>query len=245
MENDAVRKAAVRVLGNGACGGEFQTDHLLGMDLLRHLKTLLEIKPNDTVIKEIAWAVSNIAAGTAAQLQEVLDTGDLLKILSANAQRSTCQAAARAECVRALANASHGSEDQINALLKQDAIRGISVGLELDDENVQTAAITAIYNILAAGDSSVDVLGYNKNCKHMEGFGVINKIASLSLSPLHSEVIGDIQELFLDDWQLYLEEITGKVGPLPPLLDAREPWQCAEGLNRPSAYTEPRAAFAA
>jgi len=43
-------------------------------DALSHLaKLLVSVKPN--VVKEAAWAVSNIAAGTVDQINQVVDAG--------------------------------------------------------------------------------------------------------------------------------------------------------------------------
>lgn len=52
----------------------FQTDTVLAAGALNHIARLL-MHPKLNIVKEAAWMVSNITAGSSEQIQKVIDAG--------------------------------------------------------------------------------------------------------------------------------------------------------------------------
>ena len=59
---------ALRVIGNIVTGNDVQTQSMLDLDVLKHLKVLLS-SPKETIRKEACWTISNITAGNVSQIQ--------------------------------------------------------------------------------------------------------------------------------------------------------------------------------
>ena len=60
---------AIRALGNGLTGNDTNTEAIMNagyLDMAQYMLTCEERKP-DSVIKDVVWGLSNIAAGTTSQ----------------------------------------------------------------------------------------------------------------------------------------------------------------------------------
>lgn len=71
---------ALRTVGNIVTGDDAQTDAVILAGGLPYLGLLLRHHRNN-IVKEAAWAISNITAGNAEQIQHVIDAGLLTPLI--------------------------------------------------------------------------------------------------------------------------------------------------------------------
>lgn len=71
---------ALRILGNYSTGNEYQTQELIKFDFFTQAMTLLD-HPKKAMRRETCWVLSNIAAGTASQVDTFLYQEALLNKL--------------------------------------------------------------------------------------------------------------------------------------------------------------------
>jgi hypothetical protein len=109
----------VKTLGNGLSGSDDDTDRLLEAGVLDTLLAILLSDADGSVLKEAAWAVSNIAAGTEEQLQALLEKPGMVKQLVTIIRSDAYSAPVKKECAWALSNATHGGTHQIALLVAQ------------------------------------------------------------------------------------------------------------------------------
>jgi hypothetical protein len=70
-ESSRVAKPALRCVGNIVCAEDAQHDFtqtLVDMGVVPQLRRLMELSARD-ILKEACWTMSNVAAGSAAQIQ--------------------------------------------------------------------------------------------------------------------------------------------------------------------------------
>lgn len=126
MRSDAVRvcKPALRAVGNIVCAEDTHdfTQAAVRLGLVRVLTSLLDHRKSD-IQKEACWTMSNVAAGTHPQIQAVLDSGCLPKVLALCSAPET-EASVRTEACWVLLNAtSGGTEKQIEMLVRAGVVR--------------------------------------------------------------------------------------------------------------------------
>ena len=75
LEKDYQSKTAnpiVIVIGNLVAGDDDMTQYCLDLNVIYHLKTILNQTQNNQVIKDILWCFSNIAAGNHDQISVIV-----------------------------------------------------------------------------------------------------------------------------------------------------------------------------
>ena len=156
---------ALRVVGNICTGDAAQTQAVLDAGALEALKQLLLRKsirlPH---MKEACWALSNIMAGSEAQIQAAIDAELpqlLLRILRGDLRgsgRGGSQAEVRREALWAIVNAaSRSTPAQICALLRA-AVMSQLRRMAVDDEapNIALLALSGLEKILRAGPAMAE-----------------------------------------------------------------------------------------
>jgi importin subunit alpha-6/7 len=74
----AILVPSIRILGNISTGSSDHTNELLNFDILSPLERVLE-HHKKVVRREACWVISNIAAGTRAQVEAILSRESLIK----------------------------------------------------------------------------------------------------------------------------------------------------------------------
>ncbi len=156
----SVAKPALRCVGNIVCA-EDEKDFTQAVCELRAVSALrlLLNSPARDMLKEAAWTMSNVAAGSTPQIQEVLDSGCLPRVL-ALATEPGVDAGVRTEASWVVLNStSCGTERQIEQLVRAGAV-GVLCALLSDTTMAQMAIegldkISSIAERIAAGSASV------------------------------------------------------------------------------------------
>lgn len=111
----AVQTPALRVVGNIVTGDDLQTQCIINFQALPRLRTLLLTTQKKGIRKEVCWTISNITAGTPAQIKAVIDA-DLIGPLIM--QLSEADFDIKKEAAWAIANAtSSGTAEQVKYVL--------------------------------------------------------------------------------------------------------------------------------
>ncbi|XP_059046799.1 importin subunit alpha-1-like [Achroia grisella] len=176
-KSPAVRTPALRSVGNMLTVMNSypvaETDRCLQAGCLDHIATLLHCgKPS--LMKEAAWAISNILAGTNEQIQQAIDKGilnHLLHVLSFDDIK--CQK----EAAWAITNLClGGSPQQLDALLAAGFLQPYCYLLSSPDHRAVTVVLDGLTNLLqaAAKFGQVEPL-----CIRLEEIGALDQLEAL------------------------------------------------------------------
>jgi HEAT repeat protein len=141
-----VHTPALRAIGNLITGNDRQSQFVTEQpEVVGALKNLLT-SPEKSSSKEAAWTLSNISAGTDAQLQMIIDAG-VIPTVSEMLRTIETDVEVRRECIWVMSNAmdtarTHNNLPQVMYLLNQDAIGTMIVSMDSDDSKVRDIANT-------------------------------------------------------------------------------------------------------
>lgn len=127
---------ALRVIGNLVLGSDEQTQLVFDVGLLEVLPSLISHKTR-AVRKEALWVLSNISAGSEAQVQVLLDSEVPAQAILQMGQYSMDLAVEVAYCISNMANA--GTPEQIDQLLLVGSVSALADFLVTFDPNDLTS----------------------------------------------------------------------------------------------------------
>eukprot|EP01094_Clydonella_sp_ATCC50884_P018178 TRINITY_DN3314_c0_g1_i1.p1 TRINITY_DN3314_c0_g1~~TRINITY_DN3314_c0_g1_i1.p1 ORF type:complete len:532 (+),score=243.82 TRINITY_DN3314_c0_g1_i1:62-1657(+) len=146
-----VQTPALRVVGNIVTGDDLQTQCMINFQVLPRLKTLLLTSTKKGIRKEACWTISNITAGTAEQIEEVIKA-DLIPVLIEQLNSATAEFDIRKEAAWAIANAtSSGTPDQIHYLVSEGCLPALCSLLDAPDSRIIAVALEGLGNLLEFG----------------------------------------------------------------------------------------------
>ncbi|CAG9318785.1 unnamed protein product [Blepharisma stoltei] len=140
---------ALKILGNVATGDEEQTDLAINLGLADQIGQVLMPTAVSSVKMECLWAISNILAGTAAQVTLIINKPYFPKIVNLMIDSDS---AMRKEAIWAISNATFCKDPEtILSLLQFPVLEYFTEAFELNDIKIYHSVISAIYNILKSG----------------------------------------------------------------------------------------------
>jgi len=162
-----------------ATGTAEQTQAMLQCEALSAVGRLL-VSGKRELKKEACWLISNVTAGSAAQIDAVCASGLaplLIRLVSEE------EFDIKKEAAYALCNAcTGGSLPTISGLVFHGVLGGLCSLLEAPDAELLLAVIEALGAALEAGDSSRDSSQGDNRCVHlMDKAGGIEKLEALQL----------------------------------------------------------------
>jgi len=150
-EATRVAKPALRAVGNVVCAEDDRdfTAAVVTLGALPYLTRLTE-HPSREVAKEACWTLSNVAAGSPAQIQAVLESGCLRRVLRLCADAGG-DSGVRTEACWVLLNAlTCGSEGQLEVLVRAGAVRALCA--LLSDPGMLSVAVDGLDKVLQVGE---------------------------------------------------------------------------------------------
>ncbi|CAO1406197.1 unnamed protein product [Diamesa hyperborea] len=147
---------------------------LLSYNIFNKLAVLLEHKDTN-IIKEVTWAISNIAAGSEKQIQTLLDSDIFEKLVNV---LKNGDAKSQYEAAWAIVNATKGgSTEQVKKMIEKCKImEPFCVLLRTNDPKIMTVILDGIANIFRVHARIQDTVTF---CEILEGFNIVNTIKSL------------------------------------------------------------------
>jgi hypothetical protein len=152
-QRSSVMLPAVRTFGNYTIGSADATQTVLEMGVLQLMAPLMQPQVEMLIRKECCWMLSNVASGTPAQVQEVLDSGLVPSVIRC---MSDPEVEVRKEAVWVVANiAARGTQDQLRATVEQhvDCIPALCKALRTGNVTICLIALEATEAVLALGES--------------------------------------------------------------------------------------------
>jgi importin subunit alpha-1 len=157
------------------------------------------------VRKEAVWTLSNITAGSKAQIQTVIDAGGVSELVK---QLEQGEWEVKKEAAWAVSNyTSGGTREQIRFLVTKKAIKPLCDLLECKEPKIALVALDAIRNILAAGeaDAAESKFGggqrnvYADQVEDAEGLDRIERLQEHPNEKVYQKAVEIIEKYFAED----------------------------------------------
>jgi hypothetical protein len=200
-----VAKPALRTVGNIVCADSSDqqdqnngtirpvvdfTEIILEWNAVACLRQLVE-HPNREIQKEACWTLSNIAAGTASQIQAVIDSGAIRPLVDIVNNDRTDKEVRSEACWVVLNATSCGSDDQISTLIEEGCVSVL--GVLLTEPNMVMMALEGVERVLQTEEAQDSVDLGSKSEEELGQRPTILKCASLikavTESPHNSSVV--------------------------------------------------------
>ncbi len=221
--DEAVKTAILRTVGNIVTGDDLQTQLVVSLGALRSLRPLLSSE-SKAIRKEACWIISNIAAGTVAQIQEVIDTEELVSMLVQVMTHD--EFVIKKEAAWAISNATTGATAaQIRYLVRAGVIAPLCDLLSCIEPVIINVALEALENILAVGESDLANFGMNPYCVMVEETGGLDRIELLQNhvnNPIYGRS-GALLTRFFGAAEL-VEDPTGILRGIQAYAEMASPW---------------------
>ncbi|VDM52565.1 unnamed protein product [Angiostrongylus costaricensis] len=145
-DSDTLAAPALRVFGNMSTGNDELTQCVVDHGILDEIIPLSERSKSTTVVKECCWLISNVIAGTQAQIQAVIDAGIMPFVIEVlRSGDFKCQF----EASWAVSNlAQGGTSKQILSLLQDNAIPAMCSALTHSNVDLLTNILESLYTLL-------------------------------------------------------------------------------------------------
>ncbi|XP_027349499.1 importin subunit alpha-4-like [Abrus precatorius] len=179
-QSESILLPTIRSLGNIVYGDDAQTQVLIDRGVLPCLRQIMMQNHKKGIMKEVCWTISNITAGTKAQVQAVLEANIILPLvrLLHHAEFEVKKEAAWAIC-----NATYiGSHEHIKFLVIQGCLKPLCDLLTCLDLNAVTLCLEGLENILKVGEADKEMGlhgGTNIYAEMVEEYGGLEKIERL------------------------------------------------------------------
>jgi len=202
VDDDHLKMACLRIIGNIASGNANQTQSLIDHGILSHLKVAI-YSGKKSIKKECSWILSNIAAGTQKQI-ETLISENFLPILKDKIEKDEPEI--QKECIWAACNlTSAENPEYLKKILSQGILDIICNCLKnLTDAKYLAVCLEAFGNLLAFGKKS-NPNGVNPIVEKVDNMGMFEVLEKLQLHPVEIvyEKILKILETYFDTQNEY------------------------------------------
>ncbi|KAL7527782.1 hypothetical protein ACHAXR_002124, partial [Thalassiosira sp. AJA248-18] len=186
-----VAKPALRTIGNIVCAdcSSDQTDiHGNTLPVVDFTEVILECHAvpclrrlighhNREIQKEACWTLSNIAAGTASQIQAVIDSGAIPPLVELVNNELTDKEVRSEACWVVLNATSCGNDEQISILIEEGCVSVL--GVLLAEPNMVMMALEGIERVLKTEEAQDSEDLYHKSEEELGQRPTIIKCASL------------------------------------------------------------------
>jgi hypothetical protein len=195
-QRPSVMMPAIRTVGNFAVSSAGATQAIVEMGVLQLMAPLMQPHVERLIRKECCWTLSNLAAGTHAQVQAVLDSGLMRLVLRCI---SDPELDVKKEAVWVVANVgAGGTPDQLRAAVEHfNCIPDLCTALRTRDAKMCSIALDATEAVLELGDT-LRTRGVNPYAEHFEAYGIGEILLDLLESPVDtvSACADDLMRLY-------------------------------------------------
>lgn len=145
-EDVKIQTAAIRALGSIVTGDEEQTQAVIDAGALPHLYRLINEQHIDKIVKEALWFISNIAAGSVEQIQQIIDNKLIHRIVH---HLKHGDYNAKKESAWTIYNMSlSGTPEQLEHLVKEGVVPAICELFSINDQTVIRNTLETLTSLL-------------------------------------------------------------------------------------------------
>ena len=157
-DDTGVMMPALRSLGNIVSGSDMQTQAVLDANLLDTCLVLLQATKKKSIRKETCWTLSNVAAGTSSQLDQLMEREDILSLVLGQ-MSSGAEFDVRKEAVWVLSNAATVAKGHhLHTLLRLGALKPLCESLmDVRDSKVLMCCLEALEAFLKLNLERADI----------------------------------------------------------------------------------------
>ncbi|RYG58596.1 hypothetical protein EON64_21155 [archaeon] len=200
--NMAVVVPALRTLGNIVSGNETQTQAVVNAGVVSVVPGLL-LHGRKSVRKETCWLLSNIAAGTAQQMQQLFATLDVLPLVLQQMSAGS-EWEVRKEAAWVVSNlATSGQQQHVVQLAECGAIRPLCELLDASDAKIVLLALDALDAILKSaqgGKGRQNMLAqYTQLVDEAGGVDLLEKLQEHEDHKIYQRAVDIIEKYFGTD----------------------------------------------
>ena len=199
----AVRLPGIRAISSMMSGSDEATQHVLDHGILEMLPAVLQSAKMQTR-KEACWAMSNVAAGTPAQLDLLMNTPLPALVIERFAKD---EFDVKKEAGWVVANAMHSYQSEPGARAAAIVARLVELGciapmvsmLEANDATMQKLMLDAMTNMMAAGKELGASKGVNVFAVAMdeaEGIDALEKLQEHENEEVYSKAVHLLETYF-------------------------------------------------
>lgn len=188
-EDVKIQTAVIRTLGSLSTGSDEQTQYVVDAGSLKYLREqLTKTSHQDKTVKESLWFLSNIAAGSVEQIQEIFDN-KLLPIIIHYLDKGDF--VLQREAAWSVYNIStSGSISQIKEMFDQEVIPPLCNLLNADDPAISHIVLDTFYNILKGfGDESDVVTFAIESCGGLDKIELLQSSSNVEIYELTVKII--------------------------------------------------------
>eukprot|EP00949_MAST-11_sp_MAST-11-sp1_P004683 g4683.t1 len=189
---DGIVTPALRTVGNIVSGDADCTQATLDAGVLQPLSQLLSHRKK-MVRKECCWALSNICAGTKAQISAVVASKEIMDGLVLHCTSGAWEV--RKESAWALSNiATGGNIENIRSMIAAGGLGAICGLLDVDDPKIVSVALDGIEHILKQGDKAGT--DYRETIEECEGLDLLEKLQEHQDDAIYKRAVKMLEKYF-------------------------------------------------
>lgn len=193
--NNALIVPALRTIGNIVSGNDKQTQAVVDSGALIALNTLLT-HPKKNVRKEACWVMSNIAAGTPPQMNQLFLTPDLIQRVLDQLSTSS-EWDVRKEAAWVISNiCSSATGSQLIQLVEFGVIRPLCDLLDVGDSKIILITLDSMEAILKQGEQNQNGVSYTTLIDEAGGVDMLEKLQEHENHKVYERSIQIIERYF-------------------------------------------------
>eukprot|EP01022_Parablepharisma_sp_SALTPOND_P013859 TRINITY_DN185_c0_g2_i1.p1 TRINITY_DN185_c0_g2~~TRINITY_DN185_c0_g2_i1.p1 ORF type:complete len:484 (-),score=43.08 TRINITY_DN185_c0_g2_i1:105-1556(-) len=147
---------AMRIIGNVTSGDDSDVDMLIAAGVLPPYINLLMNGRKSTLLRETAWGLSNIAAGTLVQKQKLVEAG-IVGAIHTCLEKSKTDIAVLKELAFVISNLfSMANEELVEKLIKEGSIEIMKEFMRIEDAKILAVILEGFDEMLKQGKKIVD-----------------------------------------------------------------------------------------
>ncbi len=196
--NQTIVTPALRAIGNIVTGNFEQTQAALNMGCLTAVCDIMKNSSDSNVLKECCWTISNITAGTAPQIQQVLESGAVPLLLHLMEEG---EFNVKKETAWTVSNAiSGGSDEQVKYLMNEGFLKALVGLLSSHDCETVIMCLDGLSRVLEIGNtmSNMDNNPYTIALESNGGLDIIEDLQNHSHEKIH-EMTGNILDQYFEE----------------------------------------------
>eukprot|EP00475_Leptophrys_vorax_P020533 TRINITY_DN2811_c0_g1_i1.p1 TRINITY_DN2811_c0_g1~~TRINITY_DN2811_c0_g1_i1.p1 ORF type:complete len:473 (-),score=116.17 TRINITY_DN2811_c0_g1_i1:156-1547(-) len=151
-ESPLIRTPALRTVGNIVTGDDLATQVILNCGALEAFSHLLNTSRDQETRKDVCWAISNVTAGPREQIQQVMNSGLIDRLVEICLEdHKSASFEVQEEATWAISNAFWGDYSQVAELVEKGCATAVCRLMSTNDSKIRMACMLGMERVLKLG----------------------------------------------------------------------------------------------